>query len=544
MTKELYHDHHFTFWRQENEKLFLIQKRAEEKLQKRYAKPYIDLLDAEEQKLFAAFWEQNKWHFHEMFLVGKTSIEQNEELKPYLQYFKSWYDEICQGAHKELDWYGSYTPLKNFLQTLPPSHCISYLQTFRSFRDLTRTLIGKYPQLRNYQKIQTEKELAMAFYPRYGYGYGRSQAYRQSSSQGSIFKLVTAYEALMQRYKELIGDLQETKKIALKQFQLNPLEITDTNFTVGKETFVGYTQEGKPIPRFYKGGRIPRSVAARLGKMGVLEAIETSSNPYFALLAGDVLSSPNDLSEVARLFCYGERTGIDLPGEIPGKVPNDLETNRTGLYAMAIGQHTLVVTPLQASVMLAAIANGGKILQPKLVKTIMSWAPRKLDKDGEIRSTAPVRLQRPPTIQKHSIDMPTEVRSILLEGMHRVVLRSQAESIPALSRLYRPYPEAISDYIDLKDQLLGKTSTAESIERIDLDLKKGLNIYNHVWFGGIAYNQDEKAMFVAKDKFGYPEVVVIVYLRYGGFGKEGAPIAAQVVSKWREIKTRMAKKQS
>ncbi len=522
MTKDLYHDIHFIPWRQQNEKIFLFEKRAEEKAQKRYAKPYIDLLDAKEQALLAAFWEQNKWQFLEMFLCGKISsehpLEENEKLNSYLQYFKSWHDEMSLGAHKESDWYASYLQLRDFLKTLPAIDCIPYLQTFRSFQNLTRPLNGKYPQLRKSGSTQTEKDLAMAFYPRYGYGYGRSQAYRQSTSQGSIFKLITAYEALMQRYKNLSENISRSK--------LNPLEITDTTFNIGKETYVGYSVDGKPIPRFYKGGRIPRSVGSHLGRMGILEAIETSSNPYFALLAGDVLNSPNDLAEAARLFGYGERTGIDLPGEIAGKVPTDLETNRTGLYAMAIGQHSLVVTPLQTSVALGAIANGGKVLQPKLIKAIMNGTSS---------------LSKTPTIQMRSIPMPPEVRNILLDGMHKVVLRSQLESLAALSRLYRPYPEAISDYIDLKDQLLGKTSTAESIERMDIDLKEGVKMYNHVWFGGIAYNQNEDGLFMAKDKFGFPEVVVIVYLRYGGFGKEGAPMAAQIVTKWREIKDKMAK---
>jgi len=43
------------------------------------------------------------------------------------------------------------------------------------------------------------------------------------------------------------------------------------------------------------------------------------------------------------------------------------------------------------------------------------------------------------------------------------------------------------------------------------------------WFGGISYKDNE------------PELVVVVYLRYGGYGREAAPLAAQVVKKWREI---------
>src|SRR5262249_54057973 len=151
--------------------------------------------------------------------------------------------------------------------------------------------------------------------------------------------------------------------------QLDPLEIVDKTYTNHHETFVGYHSDGKPLPRFYKGGRLPRSTNSNLGRMGLLEAIETSSNPYFSLLAGDILSNPNDLANASRRFGYGKRTGLDLPSEISGSIPRDLEHNRTGLYSMAIGQHTLIVTPLQTSVMLASIANGGKLITPWLVNS-------------------------------------------------------------------------------------------------------------------------------------------------------------------------------
>ncbi|MBA3238643.1 MAG: hypothetical protein H0T62_09910 [Parachlamydiaceae bacterium] len=533
MTRELFHDLHFTKWRKENEKFFLSRKRLQEKNDKRYAKPYIDLLDAEETRQFNIFWDKQRWGFLEQFLCCQNSVDIEVEFQAYYDWLQIWHHEIEKGAHSQLAWHSSYITLKTALFSISPSERISYLKTFRSYNDLTRPLLAKISLLRNYREIQTEKDLAAAFYPRYGYGYGRSQAYRQSTPQGSIFKLVTAYEALIQKYHTLKDGLAAT------HFNLNPLQITDKGYAIGKETFVGYTEDGKPIPRFYKGGRIPRSLSNHLGKMGILEAIETSSNPYFSLLAGDVLKSPTDLADAARLFAYGERTGIDLPGEIAGSVPTDLETNRTGLYAMAIGQHSLVVTPLQASIALAAIANGGKVLKPKIVKAIMSYAPS-FQGDNSNAAYNPISLFKPKTIERRSIDMPQIVQKILLEGMRRVLVRSQNESLFALSRLYRHHPEAISDWVDLKDQIIGKTSTAEAIERVDLDPKEGLNMYNHVWFGGISYSKrNNRMIFVAKDEFGTPEVVVVVYLRFGGFGKEGAPLAAQLVAKWREIKKRM-----
>lgn len=524
MSRGLFHDYDFAEWRKQNEKSYLSQKRQEEKAEKRYAKPYIDLLNAQEAVLFKEFWEASKWQLIERFLLGNLSDHADEasetNLDFYLEYFQNWHDEIAQGAHKQSPWYNPYVELQSFLRAMFASQRIPYLQTFRSYYELTRPLLGKYPQLRNYNDIQTEKDLAAAFYPRYGLGYGRSQAYRQSAQQGSIFKLVVAYEALIQKYRTLKNALNATP------LHLNPLVITDCIYSIGKETFVGYLDNGKPIPRFYKGGRIPRSTSKNLGKMNLLQAIETSSNPYFSLLAGEILNSPSDLADVARLFGYGERTGVELPGEIPGKIPDDLETNRTGLYAMAIGQHSFVVTPLQAGVMLSALANGGKILKPKIVKATLEGI-----------SKPPYILNKLPTIEKRGIDFPPVIQELLLTGMHRVVLRSQAESIQPLSRLYYNHPEAIRNYVNLKHQLLGKTSTAEVIERIDLDLKSGVNMYNHVWFGGISYSHsDNETTAVAKNLFGIPEVVVIVYLRYGGFGKESAPMAAQLVAKWREIK--------
>jgi cell division protein FtsI/penicillin-binding protein 2 len=331
--------------------------------------------------------------------------------------------------------------------------------------------------------------------------------------------------------------------------------------------YVGYTEDGKPIPQLYKGGRLPRSLAHQHnGRVDLVRAIEVSSNPYFSLLAGECLNQPDDLSHAATVFGFGSRTGIDLPGEIQGKVPRDLATNRTGLYAMAIGQHSLVVTPLQTAIMLASIANGGKVLKPKLVKLT---AGRQLSKGEDQIVCLPsfpyqdalslVGIDFPlfsavsyanqeslvkciPTEIKSEIFMPEVVRQIILKGLRAATLRSHQENLTSLTRLYGQYPEAIRQFTELKSQLLGKTSTAESVENIDLDLQEGTNIYTHVWFGSIAFQQRDKnkAVLLFKDEFGVPEIIVVVYLRYGGYGKEAAPIAAQMVNKWREIKKKYA----
>jgi cell division protein FtsI/penicillin-binding protein 2 len=563
--KDLYHDRDFKTWRQQEEKEFLKAKRQEEKIAKTYPKPYLDYLDQKEKALFQEFWDVHSWDCLLSFLTGKrgesfTFSLMTEDLSPYLNYFCQWNQEIHQGVPQKGKWKKDFDRLQQAVKEIPSKLAIEYFKTMRPFDKLNRPLMGRYRYLRQ-AHAPLEKHLAGAFYPVYGFGYGRSHAYRQATIQGSLFKLVTAYEALLQRF-------QKMGRRVISPQDLNPLIIVDQVFQQGGNRYVGYTDDGKPIPQLYKGGRLPRSLAHQnSGRVDLVKALEVSSNPYFSLLAGECLNHPDDLSQAARLFGYGCRTGIDLPAEIPGKVPQDLATNRTGLYAMAIGQHTLVVTPLQTAVMMAAIANGGAVLKPKIVKLTAGRQPSR----GEDQivclpsfpfqdSLALVGIDFPlfsaishstkeslvkvvPTEKTREIFMPEVIRQILLKGLRAVTLRSHQENLKSLTRLYQQHPEAIRQFTELKDQLLGKTSTSEAVENIDLDLEDGTNMYTHVWFGSIAFENKEReknhAALLFKDEFGRPELIVVVYLRYGGYGKEAAPIAAQIVKKWREIKQKM-----
>ncbi len=528
--KELFKDIVFKDWRQKNEKDFLKQKRQEEKQQHLYQKPYIDYLDYEEGQMFDDFWNMHQWNLMEAFLTGES--RDVEDLEDYLSFFKNWHNELLEGAHAALPWRHAYLTLQKHVKEISPLYRENYLKTLRGYNELNRPLLGNYRNLRNAKKLSLEKHLATAFYPAYGFGYGRSHAYRQATTQGSIFKLIPAYEAMVQLYPQ-------NPNRNLTPADLNPLVMVDQIFKKGNTIFVGMTEDGKPIPQLYKGGRIPRSSSNNFGRLDLLKAIETSSNPYFSLVAAEVLEDPNDMVRAAELFGYGRKTGIDLPAEIPGKMPTDLETNKTGLYATAIGQHTLVVTPLQTAVMLSAIANGGKILKPQIV---CLKAGKNLDRDplastfkGAENGTNENSVDLVDPVVIGQVFMPDIIRRILLEGMHRVVLRTQHESLIGLSRFYKNHPEAISDYVELKNQMVGKTSTAESMERLDLDSDRGTTMYKHVWFGGISFKKDVTNGLINKKVYSDPELVVVVYVKFGGYGKETAPMAAQIVKKWREI---------
>lgn len=531
IVKTIFHHHDFAEWRAESEKSFIKSKRVVEEAEKRYPKPYLDYLDEEEREQFAAMWERNKIAFIDTLLTGKGTSS------PYTEALQTWRQEIFKGAHPELPWVASF---KQLLFTLPDPLRLEYLATLRSYNDLIRPLSYSWRLSKLGGPQLLEKHLAKAFYPTYGWGFGRSHAFRQATVQGSIFKLVTAYTALSQKW--------------------NNFEIEDCYFKSGSHAYVGRFSDGRAIPQLYKGGRIPRSHTPRLGKVDLLTAIELSSNPYFALLASDVIEKPGDLLKAASAFSYGKKTGIDLPYELAGRLPNDLDTNPTGLFATAIGQHSLVVTPLQTAVMLSTLANGGSVLKPQIA--LLKAGKRKGKLYDEIPRTPhyPFKdelylagidfplLALPPSQAEELITkivpdvrekilLPNKIRELLLEGMRRVVKRQTKSSLFSLSRIYKDYPEMIADFVDMKNHIVGKTSTSEAIERLDLDLPHDHPLYTHVWFGGISFKSQVKPL-----RFEEPDLVVVVYLRYGGYGNEAAPLAAQIAKRWREIKEARARK--
>ncbi len=550
MAKTLYHEIDFAVWREKEAKEYLKQKRLEEKAQNRYARPYIEYLDRKEAEFFDRFWQERRWSFALAFLLGISTQE-----SPYEEYFLTWQKELMLGAHSAVEWRSAYDAL---VSALPKKEAVSYLKSLRSYQELTRPLLGKYPYLRRSGQESLEKDLAAAFYPRYGFGYGRSYAYRQAAHQGSIFKLVVAYQALIERYQDL-----SVNQEPISEESLNPLEITDTFKQRGRHRIIGYAQDGKPIHQLYKGGRIPKSAIRDIGHINIVSALEYSSNPYFALIAGDILKDPENIAKAAREFSYGERTGLDLPSEIKGGLPKDLKTNKTGLYSFAIGQHTLVSTPLQTAVMLSALANGGKILRPMIVSVTAGAELRNnqierhfpyqdslallgidfpLFTEGLGKNNTHLVKQTPIEVRRE-VFLPEIVRQILLEGMQRFIYRVHS-NLSSLSHLYREQPQWVRDFVELKGQLVGKSSTSETVERVNLDPKLGSHKFNHIWFGGISFEvsqEGEKSVLTAKDSFGRPELVVVVYMRYGEWGKDTAPIAAQIVKKWREIKSKYHK---
>ncbi len=545
-TEKLHHEIGFKEWRNRYFKDFLKQKRKEEKAHKKSAKPYTEYLETIEKTLFKKFWDACKFVFLDAVLYKnqRISVEDYPQLKPYLEELVSMQDDSFESLHQ-------------MLSNLTPMQAIQCMKCMRSFDELTLPLYGRYRFLRNVNGVQLEKHLASAFYPLSGFGYGRSQAFRQSTPQGSVFKLAVGYEALRERYEYL-----KENHLSLKD--LNPLTVIDmiqmASVPGSAKQVLGYTLEGSPIRRLYKGGMLPRT-HPNIGKIDLIGAIEQSSNLYFALLASEHIADPSYLEKTTKDLGLGSKTGIDLPGEIKGSIPDDLADNKTGLYSFAMGQHSLIATPLQTAVMYAAFANQGNVIKPQILSLI---AGKKTSEDlflssfgAESGTIHPFQdslilagvdfplftealssaynplIHKIPVEVKRTVFFPKEIRTILLEGMNRVITGSKGTAKASSIKYLKDYPKAAMEFEALKGRFVGKTGTAEILYKHWIDSESKAVIRNHIWFAGIVF--PEKTTKI-DGEWGDGELVVVVFLKYSkSGGKEAAPIGAQMASKWKEI---------
>jgi stage V sporulation protein D (sporulation-specific penicillin-binding protein) len=104
-----------------------------------------------------------------------------------------------------------------------------------------------------------------------------------------------------------------------------------------------------------------------LGNATVREVMVHSSNIGTAKIADKI--GKKNLYERARLLGFGEVTGFDLPGETPGMLENPRNWSGLSLPTISYGQG-VAVSPLQLVASYAAIANGGMLRSPKVIKSI------------------------------------------------------------------------------------------------------------------------------------------------------------------------------
>jgi penicillin-binding protein 2 len=149
------------------------------------------------------------------------------------------------------------------------------------------------------------------------------------------------------------------------------------------------------------------------GDVTYKEALTHSYNTYFATLGAKV--GRDVLLDTARSFNFGSKTGISLPGELPGLIPDSEYVRRVyqrdfgfgDTVLTAIGQGAVLVTPVQMADFMAALANGGTVYRPRLVKEIDGH-------DGKVIREIPTEVDR-------TVTLSSPYMANLKEGMINVV---------------------------------------------------------------------------------------------------------------------------
>jgi len=132
-------------------------------------------------------------------------------------------------------------------------------------------------------------------------------------------------------------------------------------------------------------GGTPLHDHAAFKDLSVKDILVKSSNIGAAKMA--VTLGDQKFYEYIRRFGFGERTGVELPGEIPGLIRSPSSWSKISITHIPMG-HEIGVTPLQMATAMCAIANGGKLMTPRIVKSITTG-------DGKTISTLkPVVLRQ------------------------------------------------------------------------------------------------------------------------------------------------------
>ncbi|MEX2253056.1 MAG: penicillin-binding protein 2 [Thermoleophilaceae bacterium] len=231
------------------------------------------------------------------------------------------------------------------------------------------------------------------------------------------------------------------------------------------------------------------------GSIALRQALSVSSDVFFYRLGLQADSARDRLliQKWARRLGFGRQTGIDLPSEAEGLIPtpdwrNDLfrkkQTDRPWSVGdninLSVGQGDLQADPLQLAVAYAAIANGGKVVRPRIGGRIEDAGGRVVQ---ELESPTPRQLK-----------IPAAHRQAILDGLRSAASESGGTSADVFAGF--PVPVA------------GKTGTAE----------KGAGRPDQSWYAGLA-------------PFPNPRYVVIATDEAGGFGAErAAPLVRQIMA--------------
>jgi penicillin-binding protein 2 len=235
------------------------------------------------------------------------------------------------------------------------------------------------------------------------------------------------------------------------------------------------------------------------GKVDLKKAISESCDVYFYNLG--MILGIDKISQYAKKVRLGGYTEIDLPNEKRGVFPNR-EWKKNAFNQVwfpgetviaSIGQGYIVTTPIQMVNMYASLFNGGGVLKPRVLKSVISS-----NTEDYINTE---------TFEK--IDFPDWVRRSVMEGMKEAVYGLHGTS-------YRAKVSSIT--------IAGKTGTAQVVslkrtEQYEDENKIPEKYRDHSWFASI---------FPANN----PKYALIAFVEHGGSGSQSAAaLAGAIINK-------------
>jgi penicillin-binding protein 2 len=260
---------------------------------------------------------------------------------------------------------------------------------------------------------------------------------------------------------------------------------------------------------------------ASYGALNLVRALKVSSDIFFFQLGAQADAKGPIIQQWARKLGLGRRTGIDLPGEFSGLVPD--RRWRDAGYAkyrkcvkrekvqpvtvaalqkcggierpwvtgdnvnLSVGQGDLQATPLQMAVAYSAIANGGRVVRPHLAMSVEDGLGRAIE---EFRTTA-----------KRHVKFSETNQATIMDGLRRAAMETDGTSA-----------DVFAGFAGGRLQVYGKTGTVE---------RPG---------------QPDQAWYAAYVPHPSRPIVVVVTVEKGGFGAEtAAPAARLILSNWFDL---------
>ena len=362
---------------------------------------------------------------------------------------------------------------------------------------------------------------------------------------GSVYKLTTATGAFNENVIRPGKIVQTPGKLVLcERFSPND-PCTEAN----SRPFVDWIYERNGIIN-----------EAGFGSLDFYHCIAYSSNVCFYKLGGGFEDEIEEglgifrLGEYARALGYGERSGIQLPGEEDGLVPspqwkriNTGENWSTGdTYIASVGQGYVLGTPLQVLMSGATIANHGKLMQPTIVREVQDdegrVIPMWFDPQSFALSQSPMQggyqispftshvkwdITQTPMIQEWSCDagycdLTGNVKTVDPASVEAVRTGTRLAVTDSLGTLHDVFVE---DY-PIPVAVAGKTGTAEYCD--DVAAKA-----NRCQFGAWPTH----AWTLAYAPFDDPEIIILAFAYNGGEGGTvAAPIVARIMQAYFELK--------